>query len=362
MISIRNINPEEKNFHNTRIKVYPRTLKLEEISYWPENDRTILQFDILSSELKKPLAKINLENLIEFLAKQKVLEIPRLAESIKNNDLKVPLVILEDGKLLDGNRRYFACYYLKLKAEENNEPRPSILDRIPVWVIRNRDIDERNQLKILAEANFVYPNKVDWPLDVKAKVINKHYRYCIKNGMSPEEAFNDIKDVYSVEKQQARDYIDTMRLASDFIKSEKGKLRRNELRSIVQHKFLYFWEFKNKAAGLKNKDFKKVKELFFIVLKNGQLNNYKLIEPMIWSIQDEDEWEVLTKSEGAKLQQIEAWYKETKAVRSAEDKIENFIKWITKKSKRDTLTGKTYELLEKLSNAVAKILSKRKRS
>ena len=357
MISIKKIKSFKRNFHNESIAVYPRTLKLEEINYWRENDRTVLQLDILYSEIKKPLSRISIDELIDFLAKQKVLAIPKLANSIRNNDVKVPLIVLQDGKLLDGNRRYFACYYLKLEAERGGKPRPSILDRIPVWVIRNRDIDERKQLKILAEANFVDEEKVKWPLDVKAKVINNHYRYCIKSEMmSEEEAYNDIKDVYSVDKQQAKDYVETMKLTKKFIRSEKGKLRRNKLRSIVQHKFIYFWEFKNKSSGLIGKDLEKVKGLFFITLKNGQLNNFKLIEPMIWAIEDEDEWKILSESKGSKLKQIEVLYKEAKAIRSAEDKIQNFIRWTTKKLQRETFTSKAYNLLSKLYKLIGKII------
>ena len=212
MISVKGLTPEVKNFHNTRITVYPRKLKLEEISYWKENNRTVLQFDILSLELKKPLEKISTEEIVDFLATQKVMEIPRLAESINNNDVKVPLIVLENGELLDGNRRYFACYYLKLQSERNKWPRPEVLDKIPVWIILKKDIDKKKKLKILAEANFVYPNKVDWTDDVKAKVVDEYYKECISNGMTEEEAFADIKDVYSVGKQMARDYIDTVKL------------------------------------------------------------------------------------------------------------------------------------------------------
>lgn len=360
MISTRGINPEEKNFHNTRIKVYPRTVKLEDINYWKENDRTILQFDILHSMINKPLSRTSMDELIDFLVKQKVLAIRKLADSIRNNDVKVPLIIMADGKLLDGNRRYFACYYLKLEAERGKNPRPKILDEIPVWVLRNRDIDKRKELKILAEANFVDSNKVEWPLDVKAKVINDHYLHCTNSGMSAEKALNDIQDVYSVEKQQANDYIDTMVLTEEFISSEKGTLQKNKLRSIVQQKFLHFWEFKNKSSVLTRNDLRKVKKLFFITLKNGQLKNFKLVEPMIWAIGEEDEWDILCESKGSKLKQIEALYKETKAIRSDEDKIQSFIKWTTKKMERKSFTRKTNILLSRLYRLIGKIINKEK--
>lgn len=361
MISTKGIKPEVRNFHNTPIPVYPRTIKLEEINYWKENYRTILQFDLLSSELKKPLSRISTAEVVNFLAKQKVLEISRLAESIKNNDVKIPLVVLEDGELLDGNRRYFACYYLKLQAEKSNSTRPDILDRIPVWVIKHKDINQIKKLKILAEANFVYPNKVDWTDDVKAKVVNEYYEKCMAKGIKEEEAFSEIKNVYSVQKQMAKDYIDTVKLTKQFINSATSDSRRNALRSIVQHKFVYFWEYKNKSSNLNKEESRKVKKLFFIALKNGQLNNIKLIEPMIWAVGDADLWKTLEESRGGKLRQIEAGFKEERAIRSAEDKISNFMQWVSKKLKSDSLDTSAYNLVVKLSNLIDKYIKNREK-
>jgi hypothetical protein len=360
MISVKGIEPKLRHFHNVSINVYETTLKLEKIKYWRGNDRTLLKFELIERAYKKQIAQISIKEIVEFLIKQRELEIERLAESIKNNDVKVPLIVLNDGKLLDGNRRYFACYYLKMQAEQKSIQRPNVLDHIPVWIIKNADVNEIDELKILAESNFVYPNKVDWPDDVKAKVVSTYYDKCIKSGMSDNDALNSIVEVYSIDKQRARDYLKALELTKEFIKTAKNEDENYSFREIVQEKFVYFWEFINKSKVLEKSDVREVKKLFFIMVKNRQLKNIKLIEPLIWAKNDPDDWALLVDSKGSKITQIEALYKEEKAIKSAEDKIQNFIRWLTRKIDSKSFTSDAYELLAKLGRLLEKIISKRK--
>ena len=359
-ISVNGIKPELRHFHNIPINVYNRTLKLEQIDYWRENDRTLLKFQLIERFYKKPIERTSIEEIVKFLSTQKDMEVEKLAKSIKNNDVKVPLIVLNNGKLLDGNRRYFACYLLKMQSEEDHTPRPKVLDDIPVWVIKKTDITEIDELKILAEANFVDPNKVDWPDDVKARVIQKHYTKCIRSGTSENDSLNDIVEVYGIDKQRAREYISALKLTKEFVGIAKSQKERFSLREIVQEKFVYFWEFVNKSKGLEKRELSEVKELFFIMLKNRQLKNMKLIEPLIWAKNDEDEWKLLVDSGGSKIIQIDALHKEEKAIKSSEDKIQNFIRWLNRKMDSTSLTSASYDLLGKLVKLIEKIVNKRK--
>jgi len=336
MIDINGVTPEQKLFHNIRINVYPTEVRLEDISYWKENLRTLLSFSLLEKKNKKELSKIPLEDIVNYLAKQRGLQIEKLASSIERNGVRVPLIILErGGRLMDGNRRFFACHYLLRKAQKDGIPRPAILDKIPVWVIKNKDIpDFKTEQKILAEANFVPDYKVPWTDDVKAKVIDDYFNHCIKNkNMTREEAYKEIFNVYSVERPIVDVYIASIKLCKEFIKvAPRGE--KDKHREIIQSKFVYFWEFRNKAytkkMGLDEEETSKVKDLFFSMMSTDRFKNMKQIEPMIRSVRDKDIWKMLKDSYGSKIDQVEAIYREKKAIKSAEDKIRYFYNWLNK--------------------------------
>ncbi|MHC4104608.1 MAG: ParB N-terminal domain-containing protein, partial [Planctomycetota bacterium] len=161
-IDIKGIPLEKHIFHNEPLDVYPTRTSFSKIAFWPENYRTVLHFDILEAEKNRPVSKLSLEEITEFLVGRPELRLGDLASSIKKNGVKVPLIILTNGMLLDGNRRYFACSHLFHEAKKEGNDIPEVLYDIPVYVIKKGDVDERTRQKILAEANFVNDWKVPW--------------------------------------------------------------------------------------------------------------------------------------------------------------------------------------------------------
>lgn len=362
-IDIKGIKPEKHIFHNEPLDVYPTKVNFEEIYFWPENYRTVLHFDLLEAQKKKPVSKLSPEEIVDFLVGRPELKLSELATSIEKNGVKVPLIILSNGLLLDGNRRYFACSYLFHRSKRKNKDIPKVLYDIPVYVIKKRDVDERTQQKILAESNFVEDWKVPWSLDVKAKVIGEFYEDCIKNKATPEDAYAEIYDVYSEKKSKVDAYLETRKLTNEFISSATRE-NKNKFREQVQAKFLYFWEFRNKAlkgrGALEAKtELPKVKRLFFKMIETGRFKNYKQVEPMIRSVRDEHAWNLLSTSKGVKIDMVEALYKEQKAVKSAEDKIRNFLRWLQTKAEPSTFTKATFTLIEKLARECSRMLKKR---
>lgn len=363
-ISTRGIKPQRQLFHNRSLDVYPTETKLEEIVFWPENYRTILAFDILEAQKGKRLSQISQDEITDFLVHRDDLELVDLAHSIERNGLRVPLIVLDDGTLLDGNRRYFACSYLLYDAKRKNQPRPQVLDKIPVWVIKNDAIDERTRFKILAEANYVRDFKVEWSLDVKAGVIHDYFQNCLKEGrMTEEQAYDEIKDVFGEDKSKVDAYIESVDLSNGFINSAPTE-KKNEFRERVQGKFLYFWEFRNKAmrgrAALDStQELPKVKKLFFKMIETDRFKNFKQVEPMIRAVRDEHSWDLLVSSQGSKIDQVEAIYKEQKAIRSAEDKIRNFLRWL-KQADVSSFTKAAIKLLEELASLALNLLKRLK--
>ncbi len=363
-IDIKGIKLEKHIFHNKPLDVYPTRISFSKIDFWPENYRTVLHFDILEAQKNKPVSKLSLEEITDFLVGRPELKLDDLASSIEKNGVKVPLIILSNGMLLDGNRRYFACSYLFHEAKKKGKDIPKVLYDIPVYVIKKRNVNERTRQKILAEANFVPDYKVPWTLDVKAKVIADFYRLCIRNKFTHKKAYEEIQDIYSTKRDEIDAYIETMKLTKEFI-SCAPPTKKNDFRELVQSKFLYFWEFRNKAtkgpsALDPKKDLPKVKKLFFTMIKNERFDNFKQVEPMIKAVNDPYAWKQLTESKGLKIAQIEVMFKEQKAIRSSEDKTRNFLRWLQNKAEPSTFTNATYALLKKLKKECARLLKWRK--
>lgn len=360
-IDIKGIKPEKKLFHNIRLPVYPKTVNFSEIEYWPENLRTELDFDLLEEKTGMDISELSLEEITKFLVGRYELHLEDLAKNIEKNGVRVPLIILSDGTLLDGNRRYFACSYIY--HNKTGKQVSSVLNSIPSWVIKKSQVDDTIKQKILAEANFVNDYKVPWPLKVKAQVIYDYYQLCIKERLSKEQTYTEIKEVYGEKKSEIVAYIETIQLTKKFIASApKGK--QNDYRQHVQDKFLYFWEFRNKSTkgrtALDSKELPKVTKLFFKMIATKRFKNFKQVEPMIRSIRDEFTWELLSSSKGSKIDVVEAIIKEERAVRSSEDKVRSFLKWLRNKAEPSSFSNATFMLLRKLASECSRLLKKKK--
>lgn len=352
-IDIQGIEPTKQLFHNEWIDVYPKKVSFDEITYWPQNLRTILAFEMLEAATKKPLKDISRKEITHYLAAQPEIKLPDLAASIKKNGVRVPLIILNDGTLLDGNRRYFACSLLQLQSGAD-----AVLE-IPAWVIKKDAITDIQKKKILAEANFVSDYKVDWPLDVKAKVVSELYHDCIGRGLLEEDAYHEINDIYGQSKSDVKAYVETVSLTQEYVdRAGEDVERKFQLRHQVLMKFVYFWEFRNKAlrgrGALDDNELKEVRPLFFTMIENKSFNNLKQIEPMIRSCRQASWWQMLTESQGRRIEQVDVLFRETKAIRSAEDKVRNFLKWL-EAADTPQLSDNARRLLDEVKTTIDKL-------
>lgn len=356
MINTNKAEVTKQLFHNEEIAVRVTNTSWDKIDYWPENLRTILAFEILEAKLGKPLSEISTKEITYHLSSLDEIKLRELARSIKENGVRVPLVVLDDGTLLDGNRRYFACALLHF--ENADKPPLEVLSNIPVWVIKSDEITNSQRHKILAESNFVSDYKVAWSNDVKARVIKDYYDDCLSRGLSEEEAYVEIDNVYSIKKSDTKAFVETISLTEEYVARAKSKEQELKLKYQVLKKFVYFWEFRNKAfrgrSALHEDELGSVKQLFFKMMENSCFKNIKQVEPMIRSIRDEYSWGILTESRGAKIGQVELLYRESKAIRSAEDKVRNFTRWLGT-ADSGSFSSKTRELLGNLSELIEKI-------
>ncbi len=354
-------------FHNEEIDVDLTNTTISDIKFWYENARNLLDFEDLERIHKKSIDNIDEKIIIEYLAAPKSeLQLQELKKSILQNGVRVPLIVDKDMRLLDGNRRYFACKLIQYEAESKKLPLPSVLTSIPVHVVAEA-ITPIQEKKILAEANFVPDYKVPWTLDVKAKVVCDYFDDCIKEGASEDEIYKRINDVYSIGKADAQDYLETRGFVNEFVSKASEPNNEIDRRRIVQKKYLYFYEFKNKISGGKTaiKDEGKrneVKELFFLMMHEDRIKNYKQVEPLIRARNDPFFWEMLISSNGIKMDQVEALDKERRAIRSIEDKLRNFNHWVDANLLVDDMvfeiSGASKELIRQLLATFEQLVKK----
>ena len=344
---------QKKLFHNEWINVYPTILPLDQITFWKENNRTIFTFERLCRLKGRELDEVSLDDITRFVAEQDTHKLQVLADSIERNGVQVPLIIRDDGKLLDGNRRYFACQWLRMQYAASGEPAPESLSRIPVFVIRKADLKDNLELKILAEANFIPDLKIPWPLDAQARAVDEYYQRLRDKKKDHETALAEVVGVFGIKRQRVMDLIETLRLTKTFILEGGGKDEQIRRRSIVEDKFVYFWEFLNKAmkgrgAYTDQAELKEVRDMFFQLMAKGPdnpISNVKQVEPLAQSKRDQTAWRILKESKGAKLSVVVSIMLEKKEVRKAEDKIRVFLAWL---KDADDLTPNAKALLKEV--------------
>jgi hypothetical protein len=365
-ISIDGIKPLIQLFHNEPINVYPKKLTFDQITHWTENARTLLAFRLFERQrvLEHPKSPpATLQEVTSYLAGDAELKLEPLAESIGRNGVRVPLIVTTGGVLLDGNRRYFACSLLKLQATDEKSPSPPVLQNIPVWVIRDEDIDDRKRKKILAEVNFVDDLRVRWPLSVQAKLVAEYFNQCVQEKKAPNTAYDEILDLYGVGADKAKAYVEAEKLAHDFIAAGRETGKSLELEQIVQKKFVYFWEFVNKGmAGsgkLTESELPKVKSLFFQAMQLKRIKRLKQIEPLIHAVRNEFQWKELITSKCARLSAVEIWYSSEKLGQTSENKIQEFLRWLEKEFDSSKAPPKSIEMLQKVVDRCGKILKDR---
>lgn len=339
IISVDNLEKRVKQFHDQNLTVYPTSLRFEDIHFWPQNNRTLFTFERLEAETGKKLEALSLEQITDFVAKEPLHELPKLAKSINNSGVQIPLIVSDRGKLLDGNRRYFACAYLKFQAEKKRQPIPKALEAIPVLVIKHEDLaNPLTELKIIAEANFVADLKVVWPLDAQARAIEEYSSRFKKNDGTSYEP-HELAEMLGIDRARVVDLLDTLALTKEYIDQAANGEEIIRKHRIVENKFVYFWEFVNKGikgrSGFEGKpELPEVKQMFFDLIDTGRdsnLTNVKQVEPIVQARRDDVAWSLLNES-SSNLAIVVAMINEKKEIRKAEDKLRLFHAWLEKAS------------------------------
>lgn len=164
---------ERRRFHNVEIEVWSGEVSLDVITGWIGNPRTELHAEQFTATYGRPPSDEEMYQLV--LADndpKEGLKIKDLASNIYKNGVRVPIVLRSDRRLLDGNRRYYACMFLALEGALKEDRKR--YKRIPAIVLPP-DITKEIEDAIMTEFNFADDFRQPWPYYVKAMRVYEDY-------------------------------------------------------------------------------------------------------------------------------------------------------------------------------------------
>ncbi len=170
---LKSPNPQLKQrlYNGRRIPVYEGRVKVEDISGWVDNPR----IDLAKKALKDRVGQREptQEEIFELMKSSAEVKLKLLRDDIMKNGLREPLTLSHNGKLLDGNRRFFALKYA-LETLSATDPNRQDFETVNAFVLTEL-ASEKDEEDVLVEENFSASLKIEWPDYVKArKVIAAH--------------------------------------------------------------------------------------------------------------------------------------------------------------------------------------------
>ena len=93
-------------YNGRRLQVWEGRAKMSEIKGWAENPR----IDLAKRSLQEAVGArvLQQDELYDLMKKDSEVKLAALRDDIMKNGLREPITLSFDGKILDGNRRFFA--------------------------------------------------------------------------------------------------------------------------------------------------------------------------------------------------------------------------------------------------------------
>lgn len=264
---------KQRLYNGRKLMVWEGRVKISSIQGWIDNPRIELAKKKFSARVgNRPITQDEIFDLMKNDAEVKLKD---LRDDILKNGLREPLTLSFAGKLLDGNRRFFAVKYA-LDGMPTTDPNRQDLEAISAYVL-GEEATEEDEQNVLVEENFSASLKIEWPDYVKAiKIVAAD-----EAGFSPEE----IAKKFDWPKSKIKETLKIYEIIKDFIvfattekdpNDESGGglgLSENEAETIVAKHYQYFNEAqKSFFEALKtNFDFK---IQFFKWLSEGKFSSF----------------------------------------------------------------------------------------
>ena len=235
----------QKSFHGRKLQVWEGVINVSNVMGWVNNPRLDLELkrfrdDHAGKDPTDTEVLAIMKSVSDFGLKE-------LADDIRSNGVRQPIILASDNKLLDGNRRVYAVKYI-LENTDTNDANIQDFKRVPVWILDESCSDE-DEHRILVQENFYPGLKVEWPDFVKARFVYDD----LTNGMPAQS----VSKKYGWRASKVNETRKIMDLIGEFIefamspKSEEGLgLSELEAERVAAESYQYFNEAQKSFLGL----------------------------------------------------------------------------------------------------------------
>lgn len=158
---------KQRLYNGRKLQVWEGRVKVDDVQGWVDNPRIDLAKKLFMDKVgNRELTQLEILGLMKDEPDFKLKE---LRDDIQKNGLREPVTLSFSGKLLDGNRRFFAIKYAleTMPATDPNRPDFEVIDAYVLF----EDVSEADEENVLVEENFAPSLKIEWPDYVKAQKV-----------------------------------------------------------------------------------------------------------------------------------------------------------------------------------------------
>jgi hypothetical protein len=259
-------NPPPKlvsqRFHDRELQVWQGEVSIEKIAGWIGNPRTELLRDQFHEQYaREPDNDEMCELVLADDDEKEGLKIKELAANIRKNNVRVPIVLTFDKKLLDGNRRYYACVFLA--SEGAGRKHRNTFSYIPAYVLPE-GTDEDVENAIITEFNFAANMQLEWPYYIRARRVFVDHD---ENGLDKD----DLHQKYGVPWRYLDKWVKAARLCDRFLKFHDESFSAKQ---FAYRNFIMFDEMmRNYGARFQDAEFRN--SIFQVLLNGYDPDNHK---------------------------------------------------------------------------------------
>ncbi|HEX9980776.1 MAG TPA: hypothetical protein VGB50_09460 [Flavobacterium sp.] len=196
---------KQRLYNGRKLVVYEGKVRISDIKGWIDNPR----IELTKKKLIQTVGdrQITQDEIMDLMKNDPDVKLKDLRDDILKNGLREPLTLSFQGKLLDGNRRFFAMKFA-LETMPATDPNRQDLEVVDAYVL-SHDATEDDEQNVLVEENFSASLKIAWPEYIKAmKVIAAS-----ENGLNPQE----ISKKYNWPKSKVNETLRIHEIIMDFM-------------------------------------------------------------------------------------------------------------------------------------------------
>jgi len=192
-------------YNGRRLQVWEGKAKVAEIKGWADNPR----IDLAKKDFQKAVGSrvLQQDELYDIMKADPEVKLKDLADDVLKNGLREPITLSFSGKLLDGNRRFFAVKHI-LDNTPASDPNRQDRENIDAYVLM-QDASDDDEQRVLVEENFSPSLKIEWPDYVKAQHVIKAH----ESGIN----FDDIATKFNWTKGKVKETVRINEILNDFM-------------------------------------------------------------------------------------------------------------------------------------------------